>query len=200
MFISVAEIRTIFDKSTPEDLHDDWNGARASVALILVNHMDDLNICFIKRAKRDGDPWSGQVALPGGRATDDEDAFTVAERETFEEVGLILSRTSCVGRLEPIDVSSNLNRQRLLLSPVLYLLEEDAIGQAKVASPSEVDSVFWVPMNHLFDPNSHTTIRYPNASKSAAYPGIGFERYVIWGLTLRVLRNFAEVIGRNLPH
>ena len=48
------------------------------------------------------------------------------------------------GRLEPIDVSSNLNRQRLLLSPVLYLLEEDAIGQAKVASPSEVDSVFWL--------------------------------------------------------
>ena len=193
MFISAAEIRTIFDKSMPEDLHDDWDGARASVALILVHHMDDLNICFIKRAKRDGDPWSGQVALPGGRATDDEDAFTVAERETFEEVGVILSRTSCVGRLEPIDVSSNLNRQRLLLSPVLYLLEEDAIGQAKVASPSEVDSVFWVPMNH-------TTIRYPNASKSAAYPGIGFESYVIWGLTLRVLRNFAEVIGRNLPH
>ena len=200
MFISAAEIRTIFGKSMPEDLHNDWNGARASVALILVNHMDDLNICFIKRAKRDGDPWSGQVALPGGRATDDEDAFTVAERETFEEVGVILSRTSCVGRLEPIDVSSNLNRQRLLLSPVLYLLEEDAIGQAKVASPSEVDSVFWVPMNHLFDPNSHTTIKYPNASKSAAYPGIGFENYVIWGLTLRVLRNFAEVIGRNLPH
>ena len=200
MFISVAEIRTNFDKSMPEDLHDDWDGARASVALILVHHMDDLNICFIKRAKRDGDPWSGQVALPGGRATDDEDAFTVAERETFEEVGVILSRTSCVGRLEPIDVSSNLNRQRLLLSPVLYLLEEDAIGQAKVASPSEVDSVFWVPMNHLFDPNSHTTIRYPNSSKSATYPGIGFEHYVIWGLTLRVLRNFAEVIGRNLPH
>ena len=86
MFISVAEIRTNFDKSMPEDLHDDWDGARASVALILVHHMDDLNICFIKRAKRDGDPWSGQVALPGGRATDDEDAFTVAERETFEAV------------------------------------------------------------------------------------------------------------------
>ena len=200
MFISVAEIRSIFDKSIPKDFRDDWEGARASVAIILVARPDDTNICFIKRATRKGDPWSGQVALPGGRSSGEEDAFTVAERETFEEVDIVLPRAKCIGRLEPIDVSSNLNRQSLLLSPVVYFLGEEAIDKAKVASPSEVDSVFWVPMTHLFSPKSRTTIKYPNPKKGTAYPGISFEDYIIWGLTLRVLRNFGEAIGKNLPH
>ena len=65
---------------------------QAAVALIL--HEPDGSspeILFIERAKREGDPWSGQMALPGGRRdTEDRDLQTTAARETFEEVGISL--------------------------------------------------------------------------------------------------------------
>lgn len=43
-------------------------------------------ILYVKRALREGDRWSGQIAFPGGKQdkTDFDDLDT-AERETFEE-------------------------------------------------------------------------------------------------------------------
>lgn len=54
-------------------------------------------ILFIKRAARPGDRWDGHVALPGGkRDVDDADDRAVAVRETWEEVGIDLTRDEAV--------------------------------------------------------------------------------------------------------
>jgi hypothetical protein len=45
-------------------------------------------LLMIKRASREGDPWSGDLALPGGHVEDNEDDIQAACRETLEEVGL----------------------------------------------------------------------------------------------------------------
>ncbi len=48
-------------------------------------------ILYIKRALREGDRWSGQMAFPGGkRDSDDVDDLDTAERETFEEGKIII--------------------------------------------------------------------------------------------------------------
>ena len=39
----------------------------AAVALVLLEGPQGLEILLIKRAERGDDPWSGQIALPGGR-------------------------------------------------------------------------------------------------------------------------------------
>ncbi|MBK6959862.1 MAG: NUDIX domain-containing protein [Gammaproteobacteria bacterium] len=73
---------------------------QAAVAMILADGEDDLEVCFIRRAERAGDPWSGQVAFPGGRAgRDDRNAHDVAERETWEEIGLSLAADHRIGPL-----------------------------------------------------------------------------------------------------
>ena len=201
MFISIAEIRSSLEQLDTRVSSNVKREAEASVAIILTLVEDDLSVCFIKRAVREGDPWSGQVALPGGRA-DQEDlgAASVAERETKEEIGMVLLREQCLGGMATIDVTSNLHQQELSLSPYIYFVGVDSRENAWVADPSEVDSVFWVPMSHLFDARSATQIRYPNGKSGSVYPGIGYQGFIIWGLTLRILRNFGEVIGRNLPH
>ena len=38
----------------------------ASVAVIFRNGQEDEEVLLIRRAEREGDPWSGQVAFPGG--------------------------------------------------------------------------------------------------------------------------------------
>ena len=59
----------------------------AAVAMVLSTATDGPEVLFIVRAPHDGDPWSGNLAFPGGRvATGDADPRQTAERETFEEL------------------------------------------------------------------------------------------------------------------
>ena len=54
-------------------------------------------VLFIKRASRDGDRWTGHVALPGGkREFGDPDDRAVSVRETLEETGLELDIDYCL--------------------------------------------------------------------------------------------------------
>ena len=166
------------------------------MAMILADGERELDVCFIRRAERDGDPWSGQVAFPGGRADNtDPDAHAVAERETFEEIGLILEPQHRIG---PLPVRPDV-RGGLTLSPFVYFVPGDVRAQATPRQFEEVASVFWVPMSHLFDHGAVTELEYPLGGAPSMFPGIQFDDHVIWGLTLRILQTFAEVMERPLP-
>lgn len=170
--------------------------SHAAVAMILADGGAGLDVCFIRRAERKGDPWTGQVAFPGGRAgIHDPHALAVAERETYEEIGLRLGAHHRVG---PLPIRPDV-RGGLTLSPFVYHVEAHTRAQATVRLPHEVASVFWVPLRHLFDVAAVTELEYPPGSGSSLFPGIRFEDHVIWGLTLRVLQSFAEVVQRPLP-
>jgi len=57
----------------------------------------DPEVLFIKRASRQGDRWTGHVALPGGRRDpDDVDDVAAAVRETEEEVGISLTEENSI--------------------------------------------------------------------------------------------------------
>ena len=59
-------------------------------ALAASSSASTTEVLFIKRAARDGDPWSGHVAFPGGKNEGESD-MACAARETLEEVGLDLA-------------------------------------------------------------------------------------------------------------
>src|SRR5512138_157863 len=72
----------------PED--DDPALRWAAVAVVLVPSPDA--VLLIRRAERPGDPWSGHMALPGGRReSGDADLVATAIREAAEELGLALT-------------------------------------------------------------------------------------------------------------
>src|SRR3989475_665994 len=65
----------------------------AAVALVVIEGADGAEVLLIRRAVRAGDPWSGQVALPGGRREPtDRDLLATAIRETREDTGIVLLR------------------------------------------------------------------------------------------------------------
>lgn len=177
--------------------HDRGDRAWASVALVFAGEPTALHLAMIRRAEREGDPWSGHMALPGGRAdVGDTDAAAVAERETREEVGLVLPRARRLGALEEMPVVRAGVDIGMLLAPHVYYL-----GKARPAlTPShEVADAWWVPVPHLLDPAQVTEVRYALDSRRYRFPGIAFEGNIIWGLTYRVLTAFFQVLGRELP-
>lgn len=176
------------------------DSSHAGVAMILADGRRGLEACFIRRAERDGDPWSGQVAFPGGRAgPGDADALAVAERETREEIGLSLAPGHRVGALPVKPVGERGGRAGLTLSPFVYHVDDETRATAHVCLPSEVAHVFWVPLAHLFDTRATTEIEYPFGGQLRTFPGIRFEKDVIWGLTLGILESFAGLMQRRLP-
>ncbi|NCO50914.1 MAG: NUDIX domain-containing protein, partial [Deltaproteobacteria bacterium] len=55
-------------------------------------------LLFIRRAERENDPWSGDIAFPGGGIeAQDIDCRAAAERETREEIGLSLTQKEYLG-------------------------------------------------------------------------------------------------------
>lgn len=197
--LTLAEIRAALTRVTHDPQAFAPQPTHASVAMILAGAEDQLEVCFIRRAERAGDPWSGQVAFPGGRASpQDPDASAVAERETWEEIGLRLARHQRVGPLPMRAVENNPARAGLTLWPYVYHVGPEERASATPRLAHEVASVFWVPIGHLFDDAAVMEYRYPGLTASV-FPGIQYGEHVIWGLTLRVLASFAQVMQRRLP-
>lgn len=154
---------------------------------------------FIERAHREGDPWSGHMAFPGGRVEpDDRDTRETAERETAEEVGIDLGGAEPLGRLDDVQGRRSGKAVDLVISAYVYLLNEP-----QVVTPNyEVASTFWVPVDHLLDPNFHVEYPYLSGSPPGSFPGIQVgepDRHVVWGLTYRFLREFFDLLGHRLP-
>lgn len=187
---------TALENSTNSAFLDPVNGL-AAVALVLSGTGSNLNMCFIKRAEREGDPWSGHMAFPGGRASaTDPSPQAVAERETEEEVGLILNSESFLGELACLPVRRLGVETGMMLYPFVYYVGEEP---AQFELSDEVASAFWIPLEFLWRPDRTRRIEFRFNRESRLYPAIRFGEYDIWGLTYRILIQFSEVIGRPLP-
>ncbi|HYL98659.1 MAG TPA: CoA pyrophosphatase, partial [Blastocatellia bacterium] len=175
---------------------DPVNGL-AAVALVLSGRDSNLKMCFIERAEREGDPWSGHMAFPGGRASaSDPTPQAVAERETEEEVGLRLNQESFLGELSYLPVTRRRVETGMMLYPFVYYIGEPS---PEMTLSDEVANSFWIPMEHLWRRENLHRVEFKVNEQTLLYPAIRFHNYSIWGLTYRVLTQFSVVIGVPLP-
>lgn len=170
---------------------------RAAVAIVLTDNAGSLDLLLIERATRAGDPWSGQMALPGGRV-DAADATTraAAERETFEEVGLSLARSEFLGRLDDLPGLPVTTSDFAVSAFVFY-----ANNPSALALNHEVRDAFWFPLHSMSDRERHVD-HLANLESGRLFPGILVGepgRHVVWGLTYRFLEQFLEILGQPLP-
>ena len=188
-------IRTKLGRGEPERV----TGARvveAAVALILLPTSDgDLEALFIKRAEVEGDPWSGQMALPGGRRDPvDDDLLATAARETLEETGIDLAPPDLLGELD--DLAPNAR----VLPPVVIRSYVGAIGlrdRPEVSPSAEVALYLWVPFSEL--QQSATTVDIELRKARTTVQAFVVGDHVIWGLTHRIITPFVTWWGkRNL--
>jgi 8-oxo-dGTP pyrophosphatase MutT (NUDIX family) len=163
---------------------------QASVALVL-RARDPLELLLIKRAKSERDPWSGHMALPGGRRDpSDDDLMRTAVRETLEETAVDLERGGRpLGRLEEIAPFSP-TLPKLTITP--YVFGVPAGVGARVAS-REVDRVYWVPLSELAAPLTRSAIDIALPGGTRSFPSFIVHGEHVWGLTYRILERFLQL-------
>lgn len=165
---------------------------RAAVALLLRRAPDEsLELLLIKRAEHAGDPWSGHIALPGGRQDPgDLTSLHTALRETMEEIGIdVEARGRVLGPLDELGPTTP-RLPPLVISPHVAVVE---YGLPMTLS-HEVALAFWVPLERLRDPAASQEVDLDLATGMRRVTGLTYEEHLIWGLTERILRGFFALL------
>jgi 8-oxo-dGTP pyrophosphatase MutT (NUDIX family) len=161
------------------------------VAVILAPDPDA--ILLIRRAERTGDPWSGHIALPGGRREPaDPDLVATAIRETGEELGIPLEESDLAGGLEDV-VPRTPTLPPIAVRPYVFILR----AQPEVAPNDEVASAHWVTIDHLLRPDTHHPVRLEVAGESRQVQAYQLEEGMVWGMTERILTGLLSHLGRS---
>ncbi|HEX3926396.1 MAG TPA: CoA pyrophosphatase [Gemmatimonadales bacterium] len=165
---------------------EDADRAQAAVALILGPDPDRL--LLIRRAERAGDPWSGHLALPGGRREpEDADLLDTAIRETREEVGLTLERDNCRATLDDLLPRIQV-LPHILVRPFVFVLPQtlDPGLSAEVVAAEWV-ALAWLLRDGVLETRTLAMRGGPQAVQGYALPG-GF----LWGMTERIVTPVLE--------
>ena len=174
---------------------------RAAIIIPLVEVNNEVCILFEVRAKKlNSQP--GDICFPGGKIDGNETPKESALREMFEELGV-----------ENIDIINELDivvrYDGIIIHPYLGIIKD--INEISI-NESEVDHVFYVPLNYLLsheplEVNSKLKFERPDEFpydliinkenykfREANYRSLfyKYENYNIWGITAEMLKNFLE--------
>ena len=172
-----------------------------AVLIPLVEREDGLHLLFEKRSGNIKQP--GDICFPGGRIEEGESITECALRETAEEIGI--TDVEVIGQFDSI-----LEVNRITMHTVVGKITEDSIKNARL-NPDEVSDIFTVPLDFFAsaEPMSHT-VRIIQDTADFPYEETGirkdykwrvghqeifiyhYEDRIIWGLTARIARWFAD--------
>jgi 8-oxo-dGTP pyrophosphatase MutT (NUDIX family) len=161
----------------------------AAVAVILAPDPD--SILLIRRAEQAGDPWSGHMALPGGRQDPAEpDLVATAIRETAEEVGLDLLPEYLLGTLDDV-VPRTPALPPIAVRPYVFGLDR----RLTLTLNPEVAAARWIPLDLLLHPDTYHSVRLEIRGESREFPAYRLDDSVVWGMTERILSSLFEHLG-----
>jgi 8-oxo-dGTP pyrophosphatase MutT (NUDIX family) len=171
----------------------DGNPRRAAVALVFrAPDGGDAELLVIRRAERVGDPWSGQMGLPGGGASpNDASLEETALRETLEETGIdIRADGHVLGALDD-------HRPRTPLLPAIIVTPYVAVVRPDVILTlnAEVADALWIPLRVLRDPAAQRDSEVQIRGETRNEPSFVVGPTIVWGMTNRILRSLMVLLN-----
>jgi 8-oxo-dGTP pyrophosphatase MutT (NUDIX family) len=175
---------------TPLEVHEP-GFAQAAVTIVLTAAPGSL--LLVRRAVRGGDPWSGQIGLPGGRRGQfDRDLLETAVRETREEVGLDLRENAPIGQLDDLRPLTPV-LPPVVVRPYVFLLPHPV----ELALDPEIAQAWWVPLGHLLGPGVFGEYEVEAQGRRMIRAGYRLEQGVVWGMTERILSPLLAILRQS---
>ena len=174
---------------------------RSAVIIPLVEVNNEICILFEVRAQKlSSQP--GDICFPGGKIDNNETPKEAAIREIYEELGV--KNIDIINELDTI-----VRYDGIIIHPYLGIIED--VNKINI-NESEVDHVFYVPLNYLLNHKPLEVTSKINVQRSEEFPYdlivnkenykfsdadyrslfYNYENYNIWGITAEMLRNFLE--------
>lgn len=185
----LESLRARLPRPTDPPLREGYTEAAVSVIL---RSRDPMEVLLIKRSEAESDPWSGHMALPGGKRDEgDSSLLHTAVRETLEETGVTLGTgRSHLGRLSRVDPATR-RLPPLTITPFVFGVPANTVA---AAANHEVERVFWIPLSTFRAPSAAGTFEYRTGDLVRRFPAFHVAGEVVWGLTYRVLEEFLQRI------
>lgn len=157
----------------------------AAVLIALIRRAAGLSVLYTERST-DLRSHSGQISFPGGRIDPtDAGAADAALREAGEEVAMDRNEARVLGYMPRYFTGTN-----YLITPVVALVEP---SRPFVANPTEVRSVFEVPLEQLMRDESYGTFRIRRGEREHTTWQIQHGELTIWGITANLTRRFHDL-------
>lgn len=192
---TLSAIRQSF-AARPPQLLSAVGRRHAAVALVLLSGQAGLELLVIRRAQHEGDPWSGDLAFPGGKVdAEDGGPRQAAEREAREELGLELTAAEFLGQLD--DILGDF--LPVLISCFVYHLP----APQPLRCNHEVREVHWLPLTTVADRSRWGEATFGERSQNRAHPVIdllGPGHPLLWGITYRLLTQFLHRLPPLASH
>jgi 8-oxo-dGTP pyrophosphatase MutT (NUDIX family) len=135
------------------------------------------------------------MAFPGGRRDpEDDDLLATALRETWEEVGISLSRETLLGALADV-VPRTPTLPPIAVRPFLLALP---VRPTLVLNP-EVAAATWVSLEELLRPGTHQQVSVDIHGQSREVWAYVLQAGVVWGMTERILTTIVEHLSHVCP-
>ncbi len=169
----------------------------AAVSIVLRNSINGPEFLLIQRAKHENDPWSGQMAFPGGKYDkSDQDYKDTAIRETKEEINLNLHDEEFIGQID--DVYGLKANGGFSVHVACYVFKIDR--KVTLKPNYEVADLVWLPFSFLETTQNAYEFYHPHDA-SLKMPAILINAHkdqVLWGLSLRMLFILYTILGHPM--
>ena len=169
----------------------------AAVAIVIRDTDSGPEFLLMQRAKHENDPWSGQMAFPGGKIeAHDKSHKNTAIRETLEEVGLRLNNDDFVGQIDDVYGLKANGVFSVHVACFVFKLNREVM----LVANHEVADMLWLPMSYLEDPNNSYEYYHPH-DPSLKMPAILINEnkgQILWGLSLRMLKILYTILNRPM--
>lgn len=165
---------------------------QAAVAVVLRERGGHTEVLFIQRAVKEGDPWSGDMAFPGGHLEPvDASLSAAAIRETAEEIGLVIEPSDMIGELSQQRPVRQAGRIDMLVAPYVFAIDGDPAFELS----HEVADVVWTRLAPMHAGDNQATEHKSIGGQPILFPGYRLgSRHFVWGLTYRMVQTLFEVL------
>lgn len=178
--------RDIPDLLSDAQFARDGRATPAAVLIAITDVPDNPQVILTQRPRSMRD-HPGQVAFPGGKIDQGEDAVTAALREAEEELGLPRAAVRVIGTSDLYHTGTG-----FIVTPVVGVVPP---GLALRPDPVEVADWFEAPLSLLLDPASWTVNETFWRGANRRYLELEWQGFRIWGVTAAIIANLSRRIA-----